>query len=142
MTQTLWEIESDFIRLMARIKQRGIKIDTKFARAKSIEGTRILNQIRSELGWNPGSPQQIGKYLIDELHLPVVKRTPNGVPSFDKEALEEYELHLDATGDETRLVKSLIFNRFLETVQILGMEILKKLLLPEIGTYTLMFKEK
>lgn len=101
MTQTLWEIEADFIRLIARIKQRGIAIDTEFSRKKAIEGTRILNQISGELGWNPGSTQQLGKYLIDELGLPVVKRTPKGAPAFDKEALEEYELHLDATGDET-----------------------------------------
>lgn len=98
---TLWEEEADFIRLIARIKQRGIKIDTTFSRKKAIEGTRILNSIRSELGWNPGSPQQLGKYLIDDLSLPVLKRTPNGAPSFDKEALEEYELHLAATGDST-----------------------------------------
>lgn len=98
---TLWEIESDFIRLIARIKQRGIKIDTAFSRKKAIEGTRILNSIRAELGWNPGSPQQLGKYLIDDLGLPILKRTPNNAPSFDKEALEEYELHLEATGDLT-----------------------------------------
>lgn len=101
MTQTLWETESDFIRLMAGIKDRGIKVDTAFSRAKVIEGTRILNRISGSLGWNPGSPQQLGKYLIDDLGLPVIKRTPNGNPSFDKEALEEYELHLAATGDET-----------------------------------------
>lgn len=98
---TLWEIEADFIRLIARIKERGIKIDTEFSRKKSIEGTKILNTIKGELGWNPGSPQQLGKYLIDELGLPVIKRTPVGAPSFDKEALEEYELHLDAIGDTT-----------------------------------------
>lgn len=101
MTQTLWEIESDFIRLIARIKQRGIKIDTEFSRKKAIEGTRILNQISGSLGWNPGSPQQLGKYLINDLGLPVLKRTPKGEPSFDKEALAEYELHLAATGDST-----------------------------------------
>ena len=101
MTATLWETESDFIRLIARIKDRGIKVDTAFSRAKAIEGTKILNTIRGELGWNPGSPQQIGKYLLDDLGLPVLKKTPNGAPSFDKEALEEYEFYLDATGDET-----------------------------------------
>lgn len=87
--------------MIAEIKERGIKIDTEFSRKMAIEGTKILNQIRSELGWNPGSPQQLGHYLIDELGLPVIKRTPNGAPSFDREALEEYELHLDATGDTT-----------------------------------------
>ncbi len=98
---SLWEYEAEFIRLMAKIKQRGIAIDTAFSRKKAIEGTRILNQIRGELGWNPGSPQQIGKYLVHDLGLPVLKKTPNGAPSFDRTTLEEYELHLDATGDET-----------------------------------------
>lgn len=98
---TLWETEADFIRLIARIKERGIAIDTHFSRAKVIEGTGILNRISSDLGWNPGSSQQLGKYLIGDLGLPVLKSTPNGNPSFDKEALEEYELHLDATGDAT-----------------------------------------
>lgn len=101
MTQTLWETESDFIRQIAEIKERGIKIDTTFSRKKVIEGTRILNQIRGSLGWNPGSPQQLTKYIIDDLGLPVLKRTPAGAPSMDKEALEEYDLYLDATGDET-----------------------------------------
>jgi DNA polymerase-1 len=31
----------------------------------------------------------------------VLKRTPNGAASFDKEALEEYDIHLEATGNET-----------------------------------------
>ena len=101
VTQTLWEIESDFIRQIAGIKRRGIKVDTEFSRKKAIEGTRILNQISSSLGWNPGSPQQLGKYLIDDLDLPILKRTPAGKASFDKEALEEYEIYLDATGDST-----------------------------------------
>lgn len=101
MTATLWETEADFIRLIARVKDRGIKVDSAFSRKKVIEGTKILNQISSSLGWNPGSPQQIGKYLIHDLGLPVLKRTKEGNPSFDREALEEYELHLDATGDET-----------------------------------------
>lgn len=98
---TLWETEADFIRLMARIKERGIKIDTAFSQAKAIQGTKILNMLRNDLGWNPGSPQQLGKYLIDDLGLPVLKRTPGGAASFDKATLEEYELYLSATGDET-----------------------------------------
>lgn len=102
MTATLWETESQFIRQIARIKSRGIKIDTSFSRKKVIEGTKILNRTRDELGWNPGSSQQIGKYLIEDLGLPVLKRSEKtGKPSFDKEALEEYELYLDALGDET-----------------------------------------
>lgn len=97
---TLWEYESDFIRLIAKIKQRGIKVDAPFCRRKVIEGNRILNNTRDELGWNPGSTTQLGEYLINELKLPVLKRTPAGKPSFDKHALAEYELYLAATGNE------------------------------------------
>lgn len=98
---TLWETESDFIRLIARIKERGIKIDTKFSQKKAIEGTRILNEIKNSLGWNPGSSDQITRYLIDDLGLPVLKRTPQGKPCMDKEALAEYELYLDAMENDT-----------------------------------------
>jgi DNA polymerase-1 len=101
VTQTLWEIESDFIRQMTDIKQRGIKIDSDFCRRKVIEGTTVLNRTRDKLGWNPGSPQQLGKYLIDDLGLPVLKRTPNGAPCFDKFALEEYEQYLAPLNNAT-----------------------------------------
>lgn len=99
---TLWETEQDFIRLMAGIKKRGIKIDVDFSRRKVIEGTRICNIIRGELGWNPGSSKQLGKYLIEDLGLPVLKRSEKtGEPSFDKFALAEYEQYLEPMGDAT-----------------------------------------
>lgn len=112
---TLWETEAAFIRQIARIKQRGIYIDTQFSREKVIQGTRILNQLKGELGWNPGSPKQLGEYLIGDLGLPVLKRTKEGSPSFDKEALEEYELLLDAQGDSTAQ-KVLTFRGWQKTV--------------------------
>jgi DNA polymerase I len=100
MTQTLWETESDFIRLMASIKDRGIKIDVPFSRAKVIEGTKILNGIRQDLGWNPGSSDQVGKYLIDDLGLPVLKRSEKtNRPSFDKATMVEYEYYLAPMQD-------------------------------------------
>lgn len=97
---SLWEHESEFIRLMARIKNRGIRIDVLFSRQKVIEGTKILNQIKGELGWNPASSKQIGEYLLNELKLPVLKRNESGSPSFDKEAMAEYEVYLEARGDK------------------------------------------
>lgn len=98
---TLWEIESEFIREISEIKERGIFIDAPFSRKKVIEGTNRLNQISAELGWNPASTTQLGKYLIQDLGLPVLKRTEKGNPCFDKDTLLEYELYLEATGDST-----------------------------------------
>lgn len=112
---TLWEDESDFIRMMASIKERGIGIDTKFSRQKVIEGTRILNQTRQVLGWNPGSSDQIGHYLINTLGLPVLKRTEKGKPSFDKEAMSEYESYLEPLNDPTAK-KVLVYRGWQKTV--------------------------
>jgi DNA polymerase-1 len=101
MTQTLWEIESDFIRLMKGVKATGIKVDIPFCIPKIIEGTKICNEIREELGWNPGSPDQIARYLLDELKLPIVRLTEKGKPSMDKFAMEQYEEMLEPLQDET-----------------------------------------
>jgi DNA polymerase-1 len=99
---TLWETEADFIRMIAAIKDRGVAIDVGFSQRKAIEGTKILNSLQAELGWNPGSSKQLGEYLIGELKLPVLKRSEKtGAPSFDKFALEEYEEILEGLGDET-----------------------------------------
>ena len=97
---TLWEIEADFIRFLAEMKHVGIKIDREFCKPKVKIGTRICNEIRAELGWNPGSPVQLGKFLLGEMGYPVLKRTENGNPSFDKYALEEYEELLEADGSD------------------------------------------
>lgn len=97
---TLWEIEAEFIRLIAGIKRKGIKIDREFCLSKIKQGEAILANIRSQLSWNPGSPKQLGEFLLDEMGYPVVRRTEKGNPSFDKFALEEYELMLEADGSD------------------------------------------
>ena len=39
--------------------------------------------------FNLGSPKQIGEILFTKLGLPVIKKTPSGVPSTDEEVLEK-----------------------------------------------------
>lgn len=100
MAKTLWQWEAEFIWLIANIRQNGIKIDRDFCRPKIIKGREIQRQIREEIGWNPGSPQQIGNFLLDTMGYPVLRRTENGNPSFDKYAMEEYEEYLEADGSD------------------------------------------
>lgn len=99
---TLWEWESSFIQCMAEIKRNGIKIDRELCEKKAIQGEEILNSIRNELKWNPGSSKQIGEVLLGpEFNFPVVKTSEKtGKPSFDKFAMEEYEWMLEATGSD------------------------------------------
>jgi DNA polymerase I len=101
LTATLWQHEAAFIELIAKIKHNGIKVDKQFCREKIAIGEPILFNIKQEVGFNPGSPKQLGDFLLGEMGYPVVKRNPKtGNPSFDKYAMEEYELLLEADGSD------------------------------------------
>lgn len=97
---TLWEIEQQWIRLVADIRSVGTKIDREFCEPRMRKGYDICTQIKYNLGWNPGSPKQLGKFLLEDMGYPVFRRTENGAPSFDKKALEEYEIYLAADGSD------------------------------------------
>lgn len=52
---------------------------------------------------NFGSPKQVGKFAIEFLHLPILKRTDKGLPSIDKEVLEDYAVLAPVFNDLMRL---------------------------------------
>lgn len=87
----LWAIEQQFTRLLVKMEGRGIKIDTHLCRSMADHGRQRMAIIAEELAANPGSPNDLTSLLIDELGLPIYKRTPQGKPCFDKEAMAQYE---------------------------------------------------
>lgn len=95
----LWEIEQRFILLIISMERDGIRINVDLAQSNGDLGRDVLETLKLEVGWNLGSPKQIGEYLIDKLGLPVVKLTPAGKPSFDKEAMIEYVEMLERLDD-------------------------------------------
>lgn len=96
----LWDIEQEFCRLLADMEDTGILIDQSFCEHELERGTRIMSEIRSGLGFNPGSPVQLGHFLIDELKLPIVKKSKKTKkPSFDKEAMKVYDELLELRND-------------------------------------------
>lgn len=97
---TLWEWEQDFIRCMMYMRYNGVTVDKERSVKKALHGEAILDEIRSEIKWNPGSSKQLGEFLLKEMGYPVVKETPNGQPSFDKYAMEEYEIMLEHDGSD------------------------------------------
>jgi DNA polymerase-1 len=83
----------DIFRLMER---RGVGINLEVCKNEIAIGEGRMNQLRKEIGYNPSSAKQLKELLIDEMGLPVVKRSPKtGAPSFDKEAMADYELILE-----------------------------------------------
>src|SRR5258708_2472473 len=102
----IWEDEREWVRFISRMEAVGIAVDLETIESEIVTGELRMAELVDILGGNPGSPKFLAKLFFDDLHLPVVKRSEKtGKPSFDKYAMEEYELLLAASDDETaRLV--------------------------------------
>lgn len=88
--------KQDLIRLLISMKEHGVKIDTELAQEYVQRGEAEMARIIEELGINPASPKQMKNLLIDQLKLPVVKKSERtGAPSFDKEAMGMYDQLLE-----------------------------------------------
>jgi len=83
--------EKPFMETIILMESRGIAIDEKVIITEWMRGSKIKTEIVERLGRNPGSPVELEKMLINELGLPVVKRTKAGRVSFNKEAMQEYD---------------------------------------------------
>ncbi|MFE1914996.1 DNA polymerase [Streptomyces anandii] len=84
------------VEIFNTMERRGVRINKEVCEREIAIGEGRMNQLRKELGINPGSPKQLKTLLIDEMKLPVVKVSPKtGAPSFDKEAMRDYELILE-----------------------------------------------
>jgi len=116
----LWDREQAFIRrVMIPMMERGITIDTGYCIKEYMRGQAIMNDCIKELGFKPSSPKALEKLLIQEIGLPVVKHTKScekcypkdrrasrpvntheARPSFDKEAMEQYDNLLQVIEDD------------------------------------------
>lgn len=98
---SLWEWEKRFVNAISDMECTGVYVDTGLAESELTLGQARTNAISHQLALNPTSPQDLELLLLDRLGLPVVRKTPNGKPSFDKYAMEEYELLLQNRQDTT-----------------------------------------
>lgn len=107
--RNLWQRECEFTEVIMAMESRGICIDTKMAKREQAIGEGRMLQITRELGdLKPSSPQDLKKLLIDRIGMPVLKLTPNGKPSFDKKAMEEYDQLLEERADDYGDVANLV----------------------------------
>lgn len=96
----LWDIEQDFVRLMGDIEDQGVLIDQDLAERELSRGLGIMKELRASLGFNPNSPTDLKKFIIDEMGLPVLKKTDKGNPSFDKKTMEKYDQYFQRLNDK------------------------------------------
>lgn len=110
----LWDVEQDFVRLLMKMEDTGVLVDQDLCEQELKRGLGIMRELEKSLGFNPNSPKQLSKFLLDDLRLPVVKRTKKGRPSFDKEAMEVYDELLQLTND-TRARQVLTYRGWMKT---------------------------
>lgn len=87
----LWPYEQEYTNVLYRMEQRGVLIDPEFIGRKLEIAHERMDTIESVLSFNPRSNKQLGEFFIQELGLPVLAKTPAGKPSFNKEAMVEYD---------------------------------------------------
>lgn len=96
----LWERKQQLIMgPLLHMRMRGILTDMDVIDAQLSEGEAIMAQLEEEMQLVPTKRNDMHEALIERLGLPVVKKTPKGEPSFDKDAMAIYDTMLEDSGD-------------------------------------------
>ncbi len=94
-TELFEEIELPLVAVLARMEETGIGVDREFLESLSDDLRSRLadleHQIHEAAGgaFNVNSTLQLREVLYERLELPVLKKTPKGVPSTDASVLEK-----------------------------------------------------
>jgi DNA polymerase-1 len=98
LEQIYREIELPLVTVLSDMEQAGVAIDTGMLARQSRELAQRIVAIEQEAcreagqSFNLGSPKQIQEILYDKLRLPVLARTPKGVPSTAETVLQDLAL--------------------------------------------------
>lgn len=92
------QIEMPLLPVLWQMERTGVLLDVARLQAQSAELGQALQELESKAHtmagrmFNLQSPKQIQGILFDELKLPVIKKTPGGLPSTDEDVLETLAL--------------------------------------------------
>ena len=95
----LQEIEIPLISVLAKMEQFGVLIDSQQLSQQSQDLALRIMQLEKKVyelagkEFNLGSPKQLQEILFEQMGLPVLKKTPKGVPSTSEEVLQELALN-------------------------------------------------
>jgi DNA polymerase-1 len=94
--EEVWKEKQKLIRVLLHMRRRGVRVDRALATDMVQVGEARIEEIKTELGVNPASNKDMYELLIVQLGLPVLKTSKKtGKPSFDKFAMEDYEVLLE-----------------------------------------------
>lgn len=92
------EIEMPILDVLFEIERNGVLLDDKLLQKQSHELGGKLHALEQQAyiiagqPFNLNSPKQIQEILFNQLKLPVIKKTPSGVPSTDEDVLQQLAL--------------------------------------------------
>lgn len=94
--EELWEMEKKLTNLLYRMEVRGLHTDRDECRREQVRSLRAMVEASDRIQELTGvelknSPKCLFEILCVQLGLPILARTDNGSPSFDKAALKLYE---------------------------------------------------
>jgi DNA polymerase-1 len=115
LASVYWDTEEPFTALLYTMEQRGVGVNTDFCSLNAERGRLRMDSIQRNLGYNPASPLDLKRVLLNELNLPVFQHTSGcdkckkkwpvdsheGPPSFNKVAMEDYDLILSMLDNPT-----------------------------------------
>lgn len=90
-----------YVRVIIAMERRGVRMDVEKCERMTALGHSQMDDIAEILGVVPAG-KALEDLLLNKLQLPVVKRSKKtNKPSFDKEAMEYYDMLLENRSDET-----------------------------------------
>lgn len=95
LLQVYEEIELPLVAVLFQMEQEGVCVDEQKLYEQSKQIAEDLKQLEEQAfilagkSFNLNSPKQLQEILFEELKLPVVEKTPKGVPSTGESALQE-----------------------------------------------------
>ena len=84
--------------VLFEIERNGVLLDYKLLQKQSYELGEKLHTLEQQAytiagqAFNLNSPKQIQEILFNQLKLPIIKKTPTGVPSTDEDVLQQLAL--------------------------------------------------
>lgn len=94
-----FELEFNFVLVLAKMEQRGIKVDTKLLQEYKEKSSKFLSKLIAKIHevagseFNLRSPKQVGEILFEKLELPPKKKTKTGYSTDESVLNSLFDLH-------------------------------------------------